>query len=117
MDGAVERNVDLIADSAAYVESTEYRKLIADDHGVVRNPRGAITPFKLRDGHHVALLYYNNGQTEKVSGSFIFCCTPHSPILATSIWSKESLIVLASIWCVNPCSSGLDLQELKKIQP
>ena len=44
----------------------------------------------------------------------------HSPILATSIRSKdrtwESLIVQASIWCVDPYSSGLDLQELKKFQ-
>ena len=43
----------------------------------------------------------------------------HSSILAKSIPSKdrtwESLIVQASIWCVDPCSSGLDLQELKKI--
>ena len=41
-----------------------------------------------------------------------------APILAKSIRSKdrtwESLIVQASIWCVDPCSSGLDLQELQK---
>ena len=57
---------DLVAGSAAYIQSLEY-KLVSDDHNVVRNPRGAITPFKLKDGKHVALLFYNNGHTEKVS--------------------------------------------------
>jgi len=31
----------------------------------MRNPRGAITPFRLHD-EFVVLLYYNNGHTEKV---------------------------------------------------
>ena len=48
----------------------------------------------------------------------IFC---HNPILAKFIRSKmrtwKSLIVQASPWYVDPCSSGLDLQELKKILP
>ena len=42
-----------------------------------------------------------------------------SPNLAKSIRSKtitwESFFVQASLWCVDLCSSGLDLQELKKI--
>ena len=58
---------DLVAGSAAYIQSLEYKRLVRDDHNVVRNPRGAITPFKLKDGMHVALLFYNNGHTEKVS--------------------------------------------------
>ena len=58
---------DLVAGSAAYIQSLEYKRLVSDDHNVVRNPRGAITPFKLKDGKHVALLFYNNGHTEKVS--------------------------------------------------
>ena len=58
---------DLVAGSAAYIQSLEYKRLVRDDHNVVRNPRGAITPFKLKDGKHVALFFYNNGHTEKVS--------------------------------------------------
>ena len=59
---------DLVAGSAAYIQSLEYKRLVSDDnHNVVRNPRGAITPFKLKDGKHVAFLFYNNGHTEKVS--------------------------------------------------
>ena len=42
----------------------------------------------------------------------------HSPIFAKFIRSKmrtwKSLIVQASPWCVDPCSCGLDLQELQK---
>lgn len=63
---APKKGADLVAGSAAYVKSQEYARIMRDDHNVVRNPRGAITPFKLRDGKHVALLFYNNGHTEKV---------------------------------------------------
>ena len=49
----------------------------------------------------------------------ILPCLAPSPNLAKSIQSKDrtwkSLIVQASPWYVDPCSSGLDLQELKKI--
>ena len=42
----------------------------------------------------------------------------HSPILANFIRSNvrtwKIWIVQASPWCVDPCSSGVDLQELKK---
>ena len=63
--GAVERNTELVEDSASYLQSEEFRKLITDDQNVMRNPRGAFTPIALRDGH-VALLYYNNGLTDKM---------------------------------------------------
>ena len=64
-EGAVVRNDKLIHDSEKYLASEEYRKLVLENHGVVRNPRGAITPHRMRDGH-IALLYYNNGHTEKL---------------------------------------------------
>ena len=44
---------------------------------------------------------------------------PHSPIFAKFVRSKmrtwKSLIVQAFPWYVDPCSCGLDLQELQKI--
>ena len=46
---------------------------------------------------------------------------PHSPILAKSIRPKDrtwkSLIAQASLWCLDPCSSGLDLQEINFFSP
>ena len=65
VQGAVERNEDLIKDSALYMSSEEYLNLVKKNQLIMRNPRGAITPHKMRDGHF-ALLYYNNGHTEKV---------------------------------------------------
>ena len=72
VQGAVERNLDLITESENYIcgrlppFGDEYPRLVKANHNVVRNPRGAITPHKLKDGKHIALLFYNNGQTEKV---------------------------------------------------
>ena len=63
--GAVERNDDLIKDSADYRASSEFRQLVWTNPNVLRNPRGAITPYRMKDGHF-ALLYYNNGRTDKV---------------------------------------------------
>ena len=37
--GAVERNDDLIKDSADYLASSEYRHLVRTNHNVLRNPR------------------------------------------------------------------------------
>ena len=37
--GAVERNDDLIKDSADYMSSSEYRDLVRTNHNVLRNPR------------------------------------------------------------------------------
>ena len=65
VQGAVERNEDLIKDSTLYMSSDEYLNLVEKNQLIMRNPRGAITPHKMRDGHF-ALLYYNNGHTEKV---------------------------------------------------
>ena len=65
LQGAVERNTELVEDSVSYLQSEEFRHLISNDQNVIRNPRGAFTPLTLRDGH-VALLYYNNGHTDKM---------------------------------------------------
>merc|ERR1711892_483506 len=65
VQGAVERNEDLIKDSADYMEGEEYKNMVWRNQLIMRNPRGAITPHKMKDGH-IALLYYNNGYTEKV---------------------------------------------------
>ena len=65
VQGAVERNEDLIKDSADYMEGEEYKNMVWRNQLIMRNPRGAITPHKMRDGHF-ALLYYNNGHTDKV---------------------------------------------------
>ena len=51
--------------SEEYLAGEEYQKVVLMDQSVVRNPRGAITPHVTRDGH-VALLFYNNGHTERV---------------------------------------------------
>ena len=37
--GAVERNDDLIKDSADYMASSEYQSLVKQNHNVIRNPR------------------------------------------------------------------------------
>ena len=65
VQGAVQRNSDLIEDSREYLQSEEFRRLVSEDQNVMRNPRGSFTPLALRDGT-VALLFYNNGQTDKV---------------------------------------------------
>ena len=65
VEGAVQRNTQLIEESREYLQSEEYRDLIRNDQNVMRNPRGSFTPLALRDGH-VALLFYNNGHTDKV---------------------------------------------------
>ena len=49
---------------------------------------------------------------------FVFVLPSHNPILANFLRSNvrtwKIWIVQASPWCVDPCSSGVDLQELKK---
>ena len=49
-----------------YLNCQQYQKQILDDHSIIRNPRGAITPFLLRDGRHCVLLHYNNGRTDRL---------------------------------------------------
>ena len=51
--------------SEGYLASEEYQQVVLQDQSVVRNPRGAITPHVTRD-RHIALLFYNNGHTERV---------------------------------------------------
>ena len=51
--------------SEEFLASEEYKRAVILDQDVVRNPRGAITPHVTRDGH-IALLFYNNGHTERV---------------------------------------------------
>ena len=50
--------------------------------------------------------------------NFLITLLWHSPILANFMRSNvrtwKIWIVQASPWCVDPCSSGVDLQELKK---
>ena len=65
VEGAVMRNSQLIEESRQYLQSQEFRSLVSDDQNVMRNPRGSFTPLALRDGQ-VALLFYNNGHTDKV---------------------------------------------------
>ena len=65
VQGAVQRNSELIEDSRQYLLSEEFQHLVSQDQNVIRNPRGSFTPLPLRDGH-IALLFYNNGQTDKV---------------------------------------------------
>ena len=65
VQGAVERNEDLIQDSVEYMIGEEYKNLVKKNQLVLRNPRGAITPHRMVDGHF-ALLFYNNGYTDKV---------------------------------------------------
>ena len=55
----------LRCNSEEFLANKEYKKVVLEDHSVVRNPRGAITPHVTRDGH-IALLFYNNGHTERV---------------------------------------------------
>lgn len=47
-----------------YLASEAYAKEVFADHSIMRNPRGAITPFSMQDGY-VCLLYYNNGHTDR----------------------------------------------------
>ena len=61
----MERNTELIEDSQVYLKSEEYSRLVRMDQSVMRNPRGSFTPLSLSDGH-LALLFYNNGQTDKM---------------------------------------------------
>ena len=65
VQGAVQRNSGLIEESREYLLSEEFRHLVSEDQNVMRNPRGSFTPLGLRGGE-VALLFYNNGQTDKV---------------------------------------------------
>ena len=58
-------NAELQQNSLQYLASQEYQRVVVQDHSVIRNPRGAITPHVTRDGH-IALLFYNNGHTERV---------------------------------------------------
>lgn len=52
--------------SSNYIESCEeYKILVSAPQYVIRNPRGAITPFRTQDGF-IALLFYNNGHTERL---------------------------------------------------
>eukprot|EP00756_Hemistasia_phaeocysticola_P004019 Hpha_TRINITY_DN12585_c0_g1::TRINITY_DN12585_c0_g1_i1::g.50806::m.50806 len=48
-----------------YLASSSRSALVAADHSVMRNPRGAITPIVMQSNGHVVLLYYNNGHTER----------------------------------------------------
>ena len=58
-------NNELIVDRTKYLKSSIYCSAVTSNHNILRNPRGAITPIKLSDGF-LALLYYNNGYTDKV---------------------------------------------------
>ena len=48
VEGAVERNEDLIEDSAKYLKTQEYLDLVWKNQSVVRNPRGAVRLIPLR---------------------------------------------------------------------
>jgi len=54
-----------VRNAELYLKSDEYRRLVLENPLVLRNPRGAITPFLMRDGYY-ALLFYNNGHTERL---------------------------------------------------
>lgn len=54
-----------VRNAELYLRSDEYRRLVLENPLVIRNPRGAITPFLMRDGYY-ALLFYNNGHTERL---------------------------------------------------
>ena len=47
------------------MSSEEFQSAVVHNEDVIRNPRGAITPAKLRNGDYV-LLFYNNGYTDRV---------------------------------------------------
>ena len=51
VQGAVERNYDLIQKSAEYMQTQEYKKIIWTDQNVMRNPRGAIAPYKMKGSY------------------------------------------------------------------
>eukprot|EP00929_Paragymnodinium_shiwhaense_P108154 TRINITY_DN74478_c0_g1_i1.p1 TRINITY_DN74478_c0_g1~~TRINITY_DN74478_c0_g1_i1.p1 ORF type:complete len:729 (-),score=145.37 TRINITY_DN74478_c0_g1_i1:138-2324(-) len=48
-----------------YIASEEYRKIVLENHDIMRNPRGAITPYHMRDNYY-CLIYYNNGFTDRM---------------------------------------------------
>ena len=55
----------LVSNRAQYLSSPAYLRDVISNHNILRNPRGAITPIQLSDDYY-ALLFYNNGHTEKV---------------------------------------------------
>ena len=55
----------LVNNRSKYLLSSAYSKDVICNHDILRNPRGAITPIRLSD-NYFALLYYNNGHTDKV---------------------------------------------------
>ena len=67
----------------------------------------------------VAFQFFSENKSMGREGLFSQGLLIHSPIFAKFIRSKmrtwKSLIVQASPWYVDPCSCGLDLQELQKI--
>ena len=81
-------------DSLDFLGSEEYQRLVVDDQEVVRNPRGAMTPHVTRDGH-IALLYYNNGQTARVgyTGRLLVWLTLGKVEEGEVRWSQPELVL------------------------
>lgn len=89
-------NNDLIVSREKYLKSSIYADLVISDHNILRNPRGAITPIRLKDDCF-ALLFYNNGHTDKVGyvGRLVYWLT--LGIVNTDeksiVWSQPELVL------------------------
>ena len=89
-------NNDLIIKREKYLKTSIYADEVKLNHSILRNPRGAITPIRLFDDYF-ALLYYNNGHTDKVGyvGRLVYWLTLGT--LTTDnksiIWSQPEIVL------------------------